>query len=104
MECPICPYWEKSYCMSDKTIDWDRNRLDGVIPEWIYYYYYYYYLILEDKKGFIKGCEEFYYLGVRIDKEGRQGSDIKNRINKDRATIAMLNSILWDRNTYNERS
>ena len=39
-------------------------------------------LILEDEKGLIKGCEEFDYLGVRIDKEDRQESDIKNRINK----------------------
>ena len=59
-------------------------------------------LILEDQKGFIKGCEEFDYLGVRIDKEDRQESDIKNRINKVRATIAMLNSILWDRNITKE--
>ena len=34
-------------------------------------------LILEDQKGFIKGCEEFDYLGVRIDKEDRQESDKK---------------------------
>ena len=60
------------------------------------------YLILEDQKGSIKGCEEFDYLGVRIDKEDRQDSDIKNTINKGRATIAMLNSILWDRNITKE--
>ena len=41
-------------------------------------------------------------LGDRIDKEDRQESDIKNRINKGRATIAMLNSILWDRNIIKE--
>ena len=35
-------------------------------------------LILEDQKGFIKVCEEFDYLGVRIDKEDRQESDIKH--------------------------
>ena len=36
-------------------------------------------LILGDQKGFIKGCEEFDYLGVRIDKEDRQESDIKKQ-------------------------
>ena len=40
----------------------------------------------------------FDYLGVRIDKEDTQESDINNRINKGRATITMLNSILWDKN------
>ena len=50
-------------------------------------------LILEDQKCFTKGREEFDYLGVRIVKEDRQESDIKNRINKGRAKIAMLNSI-----------
>ena len=59
-------------------------------------------LNLENQKGFIKGREEFDYLGVRIDKEDRQESDIKNRINKGRAKIAMLNSILWDRNITKE--
>ena len=57
---------------------------------------------MEDQKGFIKGWEEFDYLGARIDKEDKQESDIKNRINKGRATIAMLNSILWDRNITKE--
>ena len=59
-------------------------------------------LILEDQKGFIKGCDGFDYLGVRTDKEDRQESDKKNRINKGRATIAILNSILWDRNITKE--
>ena len=36
-------------------------------------------LILEDRKGFIKGYEEFDYLGVRIDKEDRQESDINEQ-------------------------
>ena len=51
-------------------------------------------LILEDQKGCIRGCEGFKYLGVKIDKEGRQGNDIKNRINKSRAITAVLNSVL----------
>ena len=29
-------------------------------------------LILEDQKCCIRGCEEFKYLGVKIDKEDRQ--------------------------------
>ena len=53
-------------------------------------------LILEDQEGYIRGCEEFKYLGLKIDKEDRQESYIKNRINKGRATTAMLNSILWN--------
>ena len=59
-------------------------------------------LIFEEQKGFIKGCEEFDYLRVRIDKEDRQESHIKNRNNKGRATIIMLNSISWDRNITKE--
>ena len=37
-------------------------------------------LILENQKDFIKECEEFDYLGVRIDKEDIQESDIKKQI------------------------
>ena len=55
------------------------------------------YFILEDQKGCIRGCEEFKYLGVQIDKEGRRENDIKNIIKKDRAITAMLNSVLWNR-------
>ena len=29
------------------------------------------YLILKEQKGCIRGCDEFEYLGVKIDKEGR---------------------------------
>ena len=54
-------------------------------------------LTLEDQKGCFRGCEEFKYLGVKIDKEDRQENDIKNRINKGRAVTAMLNSVLWNR-------
>ena len=52
---------------------------------------------MEDQKGCTRGCEEFKYLGVNIDKEDRQEIDIKNRINKGRAVTAMLNSALWNR-------
>ena len=58
-------------------------------------------LTLDDQKGCIRECEEFKYLGVKIDKENdienRQGNYIKNRINKGRAIAAMLNSVLWNR-------
>ena len=53
--------------------------------------------ILEDQKGCIRGCEEFKYLGVTIDKEDRQEHDIKNWINKGRAVTAILNGVLWNR-------
>ena len=54
-------------------------------------------LILEDQEGCIRGCEEFKYLGVNIDKEDRQEDYIKKRINKGRKVTAMLNSVLWNR-------
>ena len=54
-------------------------------------------LILEDQKGCIIGCEEFKYYGVTIDKKNKQENYIKSRINKGRAVIAMLNSVLWNR-------
>ena len=52
---------------------------------------------MEDQKVCIRGCEEFKYLGVKIDKEDRQEDDIKNGINKGRAITAMLNSVKWNR-------
>ena len=54
-------------------------------------------LILEDQKGCIRGCEELKYLGVKIDKEGRQEND-KDMNNKGRAIIAMLNRVLLNSN------
>ena len=38
-------------------------------------------LILGNQKSCIRGCEEYKYLGIKIDKEDRQEDDIKNRIN-----------------------
>ena len=52
---------------------------------------------MEDQRGCIRGTEKFEYLGVKIDEEDRQGSDIKNRINKGTTITAMLNGILWNR-------
>ena len=40
-------------------------------------------LILEDQKVCIRGCEEFKYLGVKINKKDRQ-ENVKNRINRGR--------------------
>ena len=40
-----------------------------------------------------KGCEEFKYLGVKIDKEDRQENYIKKIINKGWAITAVLNSL-----------
>ena len=37
------------------------------------------------RNGSIRLCEEFEYLGVKIDKEDRQKHYINNRINKGRA-------------------
>ena len=39
---------------------------------------------MEVQKGCIKGCEEFEYIGIKIDKEDRQENYIKNKINKGR--------------------
>ena len=50
-----------------------------------------YLLILKNQKGRIRGYEELEYLGVKIDKEGRQENDINNRNNKGRAVTGMLN-------------
>jgi len=36
-------------------------------------------------------------LGVRITKDGNHEPEINDRINKGRAAITKLNSILWDR-------
>ena len=48
-------------------------------------------LTLEDHKGRIRGCEEFEYFEVKIDKENRHGNHIMNRISKGGAIRAMLN-------------
>ena len=49
-------------------------------------------LTLEVQKDTITGCENFDYLGVKVDKEDWQENNIKNRINKGRTITAMLNS------------
>jgi len=53
-------------------------------------------LQLEDGKGTISQVSEYVYLGVRITEGGNHEPEISDRINKGRATISKLNSILWD--------
>jgi hypothetical protein len=53
-------------------------------------------LQLEDGKGIISHVNEYTYLGVRITKDGNHEPEI-DRINRGRAAITKLNSILWDR-------
>jgi len=54
-------------------------------------------LQLEDEKGIISHANECTYLGVRISKDGSHEPQINDRINRGRAAITKLNSILWDR-------
>ena len=54
-------------------------------------------LKLEDGKGIIRHVNEYTYLGVRINKVGNHETEINDRINRGRADITKLNSILWDR-------
>lgn len=58
-------------------------------------------LQLEDTGEIIKGCEECKYLGVKITKDGRQETEIKERITKGRSSIKMLNGVLWDKQILN---
>jgi len=55
-------------------------------------------LQLQDGKGIISHVNEYTYLGVRITKDGNHKPEINDRINRGRAAITMLSSILWDRN------
>jgi hypothetical protein len=54
-------------------------------------------LKLDDAKGIISHVREYTYLGVRITKDGNHEPEINDRINRGRAVITKLNSILWDR-------
>jgi len=55
-------------------------------------------LQLEDGKGIISHVNEYTYLGVRITEDGNHQPQINDRINRGRAAVTKLNSILWDRN------
>jgi len=54
-------------------------------------------LQLEDGKGIISNVNEYTYLWVRLTKDGNHEPQINERINRGRAAITKLNSILWDR-------
>jgi len=54
-------------------------------------------LQLEDGKGIISYLNEYTFLGVRITKDGNYEPEINDRINRGRAAIKKLNSVLWDR-------
>jgi len=54
-------------------------------------------LQLEDGKGTINYVNEYTYLGVKITIDGNHEPEINDRINRGRAAITKLNSILWDR-------
>jgi hypothetical protein len=54
-------------------------------------------LQLEEGKGTISHVSEHTYLGVSITKDGDHEPEIYDRINRGRAAISKLNSILWDR-------
>ena len=52
---------------------------------------------LEDGKGIVTHLIEYTYLVVRITKDGNYEPEINVRIDRGRAAITKLNSILWDR-------
>jgi len=52
---------------------------------------------LEDGKGIVTHLIEYTYLVVRITKDGNYEPEINEKINRERAAITKLNSILWDR-------
>jgi hypothetical protein len=54
-------------------------------------------LQIEDGEGTINHVSEYDYLGVRVTKNGNHEAEINNRINKGRAAVSKLNSILWGR-------
>jgi len=54
-------------------------------------------LQLEDGKGIISHVNEYICLGVRITKDGNHKPEINDIINRGRAAITKLYSILWDR-------
>ena len=58
---------------------------------------------LEDGKGTISHISEYVYLGVRITKDGNHEPEINGRINRGRAAISKLNSILWDRDVTSKK-
>jgi len=60
-------------------------------------------LQLEDGKGTISHESAYVYLGVRITKDGNHEPEINDRVNKGRAAISKLNSILWARDVTSKK-
>ena len=54
-----------------------------------------YWILSSNRKGIIKECSKFEYLGVKINKDFRQKNDVKFKVNEGRP--AMLNGILWNK-------
>lgn len=54
-------------------------------------------LILDNNQKIV-GCEEYTYLGVKIDSHGRCEKEIQSRITKGKKIIGALNPILWSKN------
>lgn len=59
-------------------------------------------LILEENLGTIKYTEEYKYLGIKITKDGKQETEIRNRINIGKYAISALNGIVWDKHIFKE--
>jgi hypothetical protein len=59
-------------------------------------------LQLEEGKGIRRNVNEDNYLGVRITKDGSHEPEFNEKINKGRADITKLNSILWHRDVTNK--
>ena len=56
------------------------------------------YLVLEYGSGKIKACDDYVYLGAKINTDRTHDVEINERINKGRTAISKLNGVLWDRN------
>ena len=52
-------------------------------------------IIFEYQEVCNRGCEDFEYLRVKIDKEDIQGNYIKKIINKGREITAISNGVCW---------
>jgi hypothetical protein len=60
-------------------------------------------LHLEEGKGTISHVSAHIYLGVRITKDGNHEPEINDKINRGRAAVTKLNSILWDRDVTKQK-
>lgn len=56
-----------------------------------------------DNNDTIEGCDNYKYLGVTIDKTGRDEKEIRERITQGRRALKRLNSIWWNKNITKNR-